>query len=78
MAAQARSAPKMRTATLTTREDTLTTLERPRRPIEEMEQRRAQEAKIEDTQKRNAEVFSSTQRALWRWNATACGCTCGC
>ena len=65
MAAQARSAPKMRTATLTTREDTLTTLERPRRPIEEMEQRRAQEAKIEDTQKRNAEVFSSTQRALW-------------
>ena len=54
-----------RSETLTTRRNTLTTLERPRRPIEEMEQRRRHEAEIEDTEKRNAEVFNSTQRAMW-------------
>ena len=54
-----------RRSTLTTRADTLTTLERPRRPIEEMEQRRAHEANIEDTVKRNNEVTNSTQRAKW-------------
>lgn len=41
------------------------TFERPRRPIEEMNKRRQQEACIENTVKHNEEVFKTTQRALW-------------
>lgn len=39
--------------------------ERPRRPIEDMNKRRQQEACIEHTVKHNEEIFKTTQRALW-------------
>lgn len=44
---------------------TMTVLEKPRRPIEEMERRRVVETRVEDIENHNREIFVTTQRAKW-------------